>query len=255
MPVYLSASRLQVNVAEAVICLVLTDPTEQRHHEKIAAAEQLARSITGSGMDEATRRKIFEPFFTTKGIGKGSGLGLSTVFGIVKQSGGSIDVYSEVGRGTVFKVYLPPVDVAEEDEAVVGGGAIARGTETILVVEDDAAVRRVATRVLSGAGYTVRTANNGLRALALLKAHPGPVHLVLTDMMMPEMGGQELATRLEEVRPGPKVLFTSGYSNETLRLDGPGNAITRFIGKPYSAAELTRRVREMLDLEVAGPSG
>ncbi len=211
----------------------------------------LAISDTGSGMDEATRRKIFEPFFTTKDVGKGSGLGLSTVFGIVRQSGGSIEVYSEVGRGTVFKVYLPLVD-APEAVSSAGAASPAHGTETILVVEDDAAVRRVATRVLRAAGYTVLTANNGMAALALLASQGGAVHLVLTDMVMPKMGGLELAARLKELRPDQKVLFTSGYTDDTMRLGGRPDIAAQFIGKPYTGVELTRRVRDVLDLEVAG---
>jgi PAS domain S-box-containing protein len=213
----------------------------------------LAFTDTGLGMLEATRRRIFEPFFTTKGVGKGSGLGLSTVFGIVQQSGGRVEVYSEVGKGTVFKVYLPVVDSPAEAGAIAGATALARGTETVLVVEDDPAVRRVATRVLKGAGYTVLTANGGQQALALLKAHPGPVHLVLTDMVMPGMSGQELAARLGAERPNQNVLFTSGFTNDALRLGGLPNVSAQFIGKPYSAIELTRKVREVLDLEVEGP--
>ena len=213
----------------------------------------LAFTDTGLGMLEATRRRIFEPFFTTKDVGKGSGLGLSTVFGIVQQSGGRVEVYSEVGKGTVFKVYLPVVDSPAEAGAIAGATALARGTETVLVVEDDPAVRRVATRVLKGAGYTVLTANGGQQALALLKAHPGPVHLVLTDMVMPGMSGQELAARLGAERPNQNVLFTSGFTNDALRLGGLPNVSAQFIGKPYSAIELTRKVREVLDLEVEGP--
>ena len=133
----------------------------------------LAITDTGSGMDEATRRRIFEPFFTTKDVGKGSGLGLSTVYGIVKQSGGSIDVYSEPGRGTAFKVYLPRW-TAERRGSGRCAAVSAGGTETILVVEDDAAVRRVATRVLRAAGYTVLTANDGRVALSMLEAHAAP---------------------------------------------------------------------------------
>jgi CheY-like chemotaxis protein len=213
----------------------------------------LAVTDTGSGMDEQIRRKIFEPFFTTKDVGKGSGLGLSTVYGIVKQSGGAIDVYSEPGRGTVFKVYLPLVDVPSAEGPAAGAAVPAHGTETILVVEDDAAVRRVATRVLTTAGYMVLTATNGLSALATLKAHPSPVHLVLTDMVMPQMGGQELATRLEEVRPGQKVLFTSGYTDDVLQLSALSGVAAHFIGKPYSGVELVRKVRDVLDFEVEGP--
>ncbi len=208
----------------------------------------LAVGDTGVGMDEATRRRIFEPYFTTKGSARGTGLGLSTVYGIVKQSGGSIWVYSEPGRGTMFKIYLPEVEGAAAHQARPARTALAAGgTETILIVEDDAAVRRLARRFLQSGGYTVITAGNGAEALKLLARRDGPVHLMLTDVVMPGMSGRDLAAHLANIRPGTNVLYTSGHTEDAILRHGVINDATHFIGKPYTRAELTRKVREVLD--------
>ncbi|PIY20275.1 MAG: hybrid sensor histidine kinase/response regulator, partial [Deltaproteobacteria bacterium CG_4_10_14_3_um_filter_60_8] len=211
----------------------------------------LAVTDTGEGMDAATRGRIFEPFFTTKELGKGTGLGLSSVYGIVKQSGGSLWVYSEVGRGTTFKIYLPRVDEeqvrVEEQARATGVEVPARGVETLLVVEDEGAVRNLAARVLTAAGYQVLTAVNGEEALVLLEDRQGPVHLLLTDVVMPGMGGRELAARLATNWPDLKVLFMSGYTNNAIVHHGVLDEGTQFIGKPFSVMELTRKVREVLD--------
>ncbi|HET9270598.1 MAG TPA: PAS domain-containing protein [Vicinamibacterales bacterium] len=205
----------------------------------------LAVSDTGVGMDEATRQRIFEPFFTTKEIGKGTGLGLSTVYGIVQQREGGLFVYSEPGQGTTFKVYLPQVDEAP-DVALSLDVSDQSGSETVLLVEDEPALRALTKRVLSSAGYTVIDAGNGDEALAALAAYQGPVHLMLTDVVMPGMNGRDLATRVVALRPAIKVLFASGYTDDAIFRHGVLDDGSQFISKPYAPAELRRKVREAL---------
>jgi two-component system, cell cycle sensor histidine kinase and response regulator CckA len=202
---------------------------------------------TGIGMDEMTRRRIFEPFFTTKAVGKGTGLGLSMVYGIVKQSGGSIRVTSEPGRGSSFEIYLPVVAERPAPRPQPAAPAPARGQESILVVEDEPALRELTTRVLQGAGYLVLPAASGADALALLERHAGDVHLVFTDVVMPGMSGRELATRLARLRPGLRVLYTSGYTEDAILRHGVLDDPSRFLSKPYTPAELRRRIRLALD--------
>jgi PAS domain S-box-containing protein len=208
----------------------------------------LAVSDTGCGIDGATRQHLFEPFFTTKPRGKGTGLGLSTAYGIVKQSGGNIEVDSEPGTGTTFKVYLPRLNGGPELSAAEGVAASpAVGTETILVVEDEEAVRKVAVRMLRASGYNVLTASNGGEALLTCEQHDGDIALLLTDVVMPQMSGRELAERLRQLRPGMRVLFMSGYTNDAIVRHGVLEAGIRFISKPFSSPELARKVRESLD--------
>ena len=214
----------------------------------------LAISDTGAGMDEVTCARIFEPFFTTKAVGKGTGLGLSTVYGIVKQSGGSIFVCSELGKGTTFRIYLPWVEAVAHKGQPAPTVTLVQGTETVLIVEDEEAVCRLAKRVLQMAGYTVLTASSGGEALALLERHDGPVHLMLTDMVMPGMTGRELATQLMNIHPRTKVLFTSGYTNDATLHHGLLGTATHFIGKPYTVAQLTRKVREVLNSQDDRPT-
>ncbi|MCS6859198.1 MAG: PAS domain S-box protein [Abditibacteriales bacterium] len=208
----------------------------------------LAVSDSGVGMDEETQLHIFEPFFTTKEMGKGTGLGLSTVYGIVKQSGGRIEVYSEEGRGTTFKIYLPCLEGAAEAAAEsVASPPLLPGQETILIVEDADAVRDSAREALSQSGYTVLEARNGEEALRLSQQHAGPIHLLLTDVMMPLMSGRELAEQLTAQRPETKVLYMSGYTDNAIVNHGvlaPGIA---YLQKPFSPAVLTQKVREVLD--------
>ncbi|MBI3492477.1 MAG: response regulator [Acidobacteria bacterium] len=209
----------------------------------------LVISDTGVGMDEVTRQRIFEPFFTTKGPGKGTGLGLSTVYGIVKQSNGFIWVYSEVGQGTSFKIYLPQVAEGAASKRRSPIVASAHGTETILIVEDVGGLRHLAKRMLESAGYTVLTAANGDEALLLLERYEKPVHLMVTDVVMPGMGGRNLAERFDRTRPGMKVLYMSGYTDDVIVRHGVLDEGMPFLGKPFTAVELTRKVREVLDSE------
>jgi len=205
----------------------------------------LAVSDTGVGMDAETQARLFEPFFTTKGPGKGTGLGLATVYGIVKQSGGNIFVYSEAGRGATFKVYLPRVD--EPAEAIEPGplpGVTPRGSETVLLVEDEEGLRDLAREVLEGQGYTVLEARHPGEALLMSERHEGPIHLMLTDVVMPGMSGRALADRLVPTRPPMKVLYMSGYTDDAIVHHGVLEQGVAFVEKPFTPA---RKVREVLD--------
>jgi two-component system cell cycle sensor histidine kinase/response regulator CckA len=208
----------------------------------------LAVSDTGVGMDRETQLRIFEPFFTTKEVGKGTGLGLATVFGIVRQSGGSIWVYSELGAGTTFKVYLPRATQGELPGPPVFVEPVSlRGTETILLVEDQDEVRRVAQEILSRYGYHVIAAQNAGEALLSCERHPRTIHLLLTDVVMPQMSGRELAVRLETVRPDMKVLYMSGYTDNAIVHHGILDSGIAYVQKPLVPETLARRVREVLD--------
>jgi len=208
----------------------------------------LAISDTGVGMDGATKARLFEPFFTTKEPGRGTGLGLATVYGIVKQSGGYIWAYSELGHGTTFKVYLPRVaELAEAPESTTGTPTPARGSETILVVEDQEEVRKLTQRVLEARGYAVLAAANGAEALEIVDRHATPIHLMITDVVMPGMNGREVAQLACAKRSDLKVLFVSGYTGEAVlqnRLLEPGVA---FLQKPFTPDVLARKTREVLD--------
>jgi PAS domain S-box-containing protein len=207
----------------------------------------LAVSDTGCGMDAETQARIFEPFFTTKEPGKGTGLGLAMVYGIVRQSGGFIWVYSEVGRGTTFKIYLPRVAAATPAAPSDDRGAPPRGSETILLVEDEAQVRALACLVLEGYGYTVLAASRGDEALRLAAEYPGPIHLLLTDVVMPGMSGRELARALATAgRPVP-VLYTSGYTNDAIVHHGVLDDEFMLLQKPFTPDALARAVRRALD--------
>ncbi len=207
----------------------------------------LGVSDTGIGMDAETQAHIFEPFFTTKGPGIGTGLGLATVFGIVKQSGGHIHVYSEVGQGTTIKIYLPQLEGPVETPASDKIKTKTFGSETILVVEDQEAIRDLVQRSLSAYGYRVLTARDGLDALSLCQNYPSAIQLVLTDVVMPNMGGKTLVEQLLPLRPDLKVLFMSGYTDQAIVHHGIIDPTTPFIHKPFSSAVLADKVRQVLD--------
>jgi PAS domain S-box-containing protein len=211
----------------------------------------LAVSDTGTGMSEDTRDRIFDPFFTTKEKGKGTGLGLSTVYGIVKQSGGNIWVYSELGHGTTFKVYLPELTAAlQKTEAVAVESPMPGGSETILLVEDEDVVRGLARKILEHAGYQVLEASRGEEAVRLCLERAGPIDLLLTDVVMPETSGKEVADRMTKLFPGLRVLFMSGYTDEAIVHHGVLDSNVEFIQKPFTPAALVRKVRAVLDSDL-----
>ncbi len=208
----------------------------------------LAVSDTGCGMERDVLARIFEPFFTTKPVGQGTGLGLSTVYGIVKQSGGFVWVYSEPGEGSVFKVYLPEASAPEEpDSPRASVAAPAGGSETILVIEDEDVVRNLACRGLRDHGYTVVEARNGAEGLRYVREHPGTVDLAISDVVMPEMGGRELAQSLALSDPGLPILFMSGYTGEDVVQRGLLDPGAPFQQKPFTPITLATKVRAMLD--------
>ena len=212
---------------------------------------RLAVTDTGCGMDEQTKTQMFEPFFTTKEKGKGTGLGLSTVYGIVKQSGGNIWVYSELNLGATFKIYLPrEFSVKATATPLRTILKPATGTETILIVEDEEALRKVARRSLEAAGYTVLTASAGDEALLTSAQHAGTIHLLLTDVVMPRMGGRALARAFLKTRPSAKVLYMSGYADNAFVHHGVVEEGTHFVGKPFTATEIARQVRMVLDCDI-----
>jgi two-component system cell cycle sensor histidine kinase/response regulator CckA len=207
----------------------------------------IAVSDNGQGMDRETQARIFEPFFTTKEKGKGTGLGLSTVYGIIKQSGGYVFVQSEINRGTVFTIYFPRVD---EPSEAIGATPVALaavgGTETVLLVEDEDSVRQLVRETLESRGYRVLEAANGTDALALAAAHSDPIHLVITDVVMPGLNGHELVQQLQPTRPGLKVLYLSGYAQDAFPATAAADSQKTFLQKPFTLQSLSRKVREIL---------
>jgi PAS domain S-box-containing protein len=229
------------------------DLDEDYAHEHVTVRPgryvMLAVSDTGHGMDKETQQRIFEPFFTTKDKGKGTGLGLSTVYGIVQQSGGYVWVYSEVGRGTTFKIYLPRVE-EEADRpppAVEPPAARAEASETLLLVEDEASVRELLRELLETAGYLVLEASRPTEALQIAQSRTDPIQLLITDVVMPEMTGPELARHLAEVRPGLRMLFLSGYTEGVVVDKGLLGDGAHFLQKPFTGDALEAKVREVLD--------
>jgi PAS domain S-box-containing protein len=207
----------------------------------------LSVSDTGVGMDEATRARVFEPFFTTKGVGKGTGLGLATVYGIVVQNKGHITVEREPGQGATFTIYLPCLaESTPVAESVYTNGPMPNGSETVLLVEDEPAVRALNRRVLESCGYTVLEAGDGLEAVQLVGGLDGPLHILVSDVVMPHLGGRQLAEQLHSIRPGLKVLFVSGYTNDDVVRHGVGSEFD-FLQKPFRPMALAHKVREVLD--------
>ncbi|HRH46712.1 MAG TPA: ATP-binding protein, partial [Pyrinomonadaceae bacterium] len=208
----------------------------------------LAVSDSGIGMDAETQSHIFEPFYTTKEVGRGTGLGLSTVYGIVRQSGGSIWVYSEPGKGTTFKVYLPRVDeIPQAHKSTTANNLLMNGTETILLVEDEKMVRKITCEILESCGYEVFEAENGSAAFLLYQKHKQNIQLLITDVILPEMNGSEIANRLLQINPELKVLYMSGYTDNAIVNQGIFNEGINFIEKPFSPDKLRQKVRDILD--------
>jgi CheY-like chemotaxis protein len=229
---------------------VKLDEAYARAHVAVKPGRYVMLSVsdTGVGMTPEVREQIFDPFFTTKEKGKGTGLGLSTVYGIVKQSGGNVWVYSEPGRGTTFKIYLPRVDEPPEelgDKVVVE--EVPRGSETILVVEDEEEVRKVAVRILTRQGYTVLDVPDGDSALVICEERKEPIHLILTDVVMPGLSGRQLVDRCSKVRQDFKALYMSGYTDNAIVHHGVLGEGMNYIQKPFTVDGLARKVREVLD--------
>ncbi len=240
--------RLTIETANVVL-----DADYARTHPDAAPGSyvMLAVSDTGTGMTADVQSHLFEPFFTTKEAGRGTGLGLAMVYGAVTQNGGRIEVYSEVGHGTTFRIYLPRVSEAATPVETRERSPLPGGGETIVVVEDDDAIRALTMRLLKGLGYNTHAYRSGVEALRALETMQAPIDLVVTDVIMPEMKGSELAQRLRQLRPGLRVLFASGYSEDVIAHHGVLDPGVDFLQKPYSIEGLARRVREALDRPVA----
>jgi PAS domain S-box-containing protein len=237
------------------------DESDKKKHDPVVPGRYVMLAIedNGCGMDLQTQARIFDPFFTTKELGKGTGLGLATVYGIVKQTGGYIWVYSEIGQGTVFRVYLPRTDkAAQPAEREQTELQELQGSETILVAEDSESLREMAQEYLESMGYNVIAAASGEKALQWAKEFDGPIHLLLTDVVMPEMSGPELANQLASLRPGMKIIFTSGYTDDAIARQGILDPEVAFIQKPYRPRALAKKIRQVLNGsagELAGSSG
>jgi two-component system cell cycle sensor histidine kinase/response regulator CckA len=208
----------------------------------------LAVGDTGCGMDAETQAHIFEPFFTTKGPGIGTGLGLATVYGIITQSGGAIEVHSTPGQGSTFRIYFPQVETGvEAEETVRPAMTLPAGSETILVVEDEVQVRELVQEILQAEGYTVLTAADGDEGIHLCTAYDGPIDLLLTDVVMPNMSGPEMAQHILSMYPAIKVVYMSGYASDAMGDQGVLIPGTAFLQKPFTPDILIRKVRETLD--------
>jgi PAS domain S-box-containing protein len=227
---------------------VVIDQKLKFRNRTLEVGEYVLLSITdnGVGMTDEVKTHLFEPFYTTKGLGKGTGLGLATCYGIISQSGGDIHVYSEANSGTTFKIYLPRTDALAEAAAVADASVMPAGNESILIVEDDPAVRRLAVVILGNSGYKIQESNNAFEALTLIRRNPG-FDLVLTDVIMPQMSGKELSDKIKAQCPHTKILLMSGYTDDALAHHGVLDEGLLFLEKPFSPVKLTRKVREVLD--------
>ena len=254
---------LVVNARDAMprggkLCITIQNVTLDPNHPDLRAGSlpgeyvMLTVCDSGTGMTDAVKAHLFEPFFTTKPLGKGTGLGLATCETIVRASSGVISVHSEVGRGTTFKIYFPRIEGSfQAGEKTLETGPLPRGAETLMVVEDEADLRHVASRVLEGQGYKVLSAANGEDALKLVREHKGsPVRLVITDVVMPVMGGEEAAAVLKATYPDVQILFTSGYTDHHIAYQGMPEENVEFLPKPFTPSSLARKVREMLDRSI-----
>jgi two-component system cell cycle sensor histidine kinase/response regulator CckA len=229
---------------------VRVDESYVQRHSIVPPGDYVLLTVTDSGQGIGAEHlpHIFEPFYTTKEAGKGTGLGLATVYGIVKQNGGFVWVYSERGLGTTFKIYLPRVESLDSEVRITKPTESSpRGCETLLLVEDEESVRQASLQFLTQRGYTVLEANDGEAALRASREHPGQIHLMITDVVMPRLGGPRLAERLADERPDMKVIFVSGYAENTVLGHGKIDVTTRFLQKPFSLKALARKVREVLE--------
>jgi PAS domain S-box-containing protein len=225
------------------------DYSHQNYRARPGPYVMLAVTDSGCGMDELVQSRAFDPFFTTKESGKGTGLGLSTVYGIVEQSGGDIRLYSQAGQGTTFKIYLPRIEEKEKKvpASIRPAEVSLRGVETILLVEDEDAVRNLIRSILRQNGYTVIESRHGGEALLICERYEGPIHLLLTDVVMPQMSGGELADRLQPLRPSMKALYMSGYTDNDIIRRGAPDAESSFLQKPFTPQVLLRKIRALLD--------
>ena len=239
------SGRLTIETANVTL-----DAHYAEHYPSVTPGDYVMLSVsdTGLGIEDSLKAQIFDPFFTTKENGKGTGLGLATVHGIVKQSGGHIWLYSEVQHGTTFKIYLPrrAMGIACPELTQVPG-ASPRGTETVLVVEDEASLRALTVNALRKQGYTVLAATDGEDALRCAADQAAAIHLLVTDVIMPQMGGRALSHRLKEIRPEMKTLYTSGYTDDMISHHGVLETGVQFLQKPFTLVALAQKVREMLD--------
>jgi CheY-like chemotaxis protein len=232
--------------------MVRLEEAYARTHMRVQPGDyvMIAISDTGIGMSADIKSRLFEPFFTTKEQGKGTGLGLAMVYGAISQNGGRIEVYSELGEGTTFKIYLPPVEQSDIAARIEQSQVLPYGTQTIILVEDDDDVRALATRLLERQGYLVYAFSNGMAAINAIIGMQMPLHLLITDVIMPGMNGRVLAERIQALRPTIKVLYTSGYTANVIVHHGVLKEGIEFLPKPYSIRALTQRVREVLDKPV-----
>jgi PAS domain S-box-containing protein len=239
-----SGGRLTLETADVTL-----DAAYAAHHLEAQPGEYVLLTVsdTGVGISEEVKAHLFEPFFTTKERGKGTGLGLATVFGIVKQNGGHIEVFGEVGQGTTFKIYLPRVSEGVPAPAPPVSQPAARGSETLLLVEDEPLLQEIVCDTLQGQGYQVLTAHDGLEGLRVAEAHEGPIHLLLTDVVMPRLSGRALADQLQTSHPAMRVLFTSGYTDNAIVHHGVLAEGVHFLSKPFDLEALAKKVRDVLD--------